>query len=173
MIAGLDKINSAHDATAEAMFTDCCGSSNWAKSMTAARPFLTIESLLEKAAEIWRKLDAKDRLEAFSRHPKIGGKKAASQQAKQSAEWSQGEQSGVANADESAIDALAEINRLYFEKFGFIYIVCATGKTAGEMLALCEARLKNEADLEIIIAAEEQNKITRIRLRKLLESAIL
>ena len=168
MIAGLDKINSAHDATAEAMFLDCCGSSNWAKSMTAARPFATVESLLEKAAEIWRKLDSEDWLEAFSRHPKIGEKKAAEKQAKQSAEWSGDEQSGVANADERVIDALAEANRLYFEKFGFIFIVCATGKTAAEMLLLCEARLKNEADVEITIAAEEQNKITQIRLGKLL-----
>ena len=169
MIENLEKLNSASAEKAEAMLTNCCGSQKWARQMTAARPFSTVENLLETAAETWRNLDAEDWLEAFACHPRIGEKKAAAKQARQSAEWSHGEQSGAANADEIIINSLDKANRLYDEKFGYTFIVCATGKTAAEMLALCEARLKNEAADEISIAAAEQNKITEIRLKKLLE----
>ena len=100
----------------------------------------------------------------------IGAKKAAPSQQARSATWSKGEQSGVQTAHGAIKDALAEANRLYEEKFGFIFIVCATGKSAEDMLEICRARLSNEAEAEIQIAANEQRKITEIRLRKLLNT---
>ncbi|MET0752674.1 MAG: 2-oxo-4-hydroxy-4-carboxy-5-ureidoimidazoline decarboxylase [Pyrinomonadaceae bacterium] len=166
----LDWLNNASPEAAKSSFLDCCGSQNWALKMTGARPFAGVSDLLEKAEKIWQSLDAQDWLEAFAAHPKIGAKKAAPAQQAQSAKWSSGEQSGTNAAAETILDALAEANRLYENKFGFIFIVCATGKSAEEMLELCRKRLSSEADAEIRIAAGEQGKITEIRLKKLLES---
>ena len=165
----LDELNRTAPETATARFLDCCGSQNWARKMTVARPFAGVAELIKKAAQIWFNLDAEDWLEAFAAHPKIGARKAAPKQQIQSAEWSRGEQSGTQTAAESVLEALAEANRLYEKKFGYIFIVCATGKSADEMLDICRRRLENDADTEIRIAAEEQRKITEIRLRKLLE----
>jgi OHCU decarboxylase len=165
---GLERLNQASRETSKARFLDCCGSPKWARAMTAARPFADVAAVLEKASQIWRSLDARDWLEAFAAHPKIGARKAAPKQQAQSAEWSRGEQSGTHSASDSVRDALAEANRLYEEKFGYIFIVCATGKSAAEMLEICRRRLDNEPDAELEIAAEEQRKITEIRLKKLL-----
>lgn len=166
----LDWLNNVSPEAAKASFLDCCGSNNWALKMTGARPFADFADLASQAEKIWRSLDAKDWLEAFSAHPKIGAKKAAPTQQAQSAKWSSGEQSGTNTAAETILNRLAEANRLYENKFGFIFIVCATGKSAEEMLELCRKRLNNEAETEIRIAADEQRKITEIRLKKLLES---
>jgi len=166
----LERLNQASREIAQARFLDCCGSQKWAQAMNEARPFADVAALLEKAGQIWRSLDAEDWLEAFAAHPKIGARKAAPKQQAQSAEWSRGEQSGAHSAADSILDALAEANRLYEEKFGYIFIVCATGKSAEEMLEICRGRLNNDVDSELPIAAEEQRKITEIRLRKLLET---
>jgi OHCU decarboxylase len=166
----LEKLNNAPRETAEARFLDCCGSRNWARKMTDARPFADEKTMLDEAARIWQNLAPADWLEAFSAHPKIGARKAAPRQQAQSAEWSRGEQSGTQTADDAVLQALDEGNRLYEETFGYIFIVCATGKSAEEMLGICRARLGNDADAEIRIAAEEQRKITEIRLKKLLEA---
>ena len=165
----LEQLNKATHAAAEARFRDCCGSAVWARRMAEARPFADVAALLRQAEQIWQNLEAQDRLEAFTAHPKIGARRAAPKQQAQSAEWSYGEQSGTHAAADSVLDALAEANRLYEEKFGFIFIVCATGKSAEEMLADCQQRLNNAADVELCIAADEQRKITEIRLKKLLE----
>lgn len=154
---------------AESVFRDCCGSSEWARRMSAARPFAMLENLFRSADDIWFSLSSVDHLEAFASHPKIGSNHAAPMQQAKSAEWSSGEQSGMNAASNSVKDALVEANHLYLEKFGFIFIVCATGKAADEMLAICKARLGNSAATELQIAAEEQRKITEIRLKKLLE----
>ncbi len=138
--------------------------------MAEARPFADTDKLLKQATQIWHSLEPQDWLEAFAAHPKIGARQTAPQQPAQSAEWSRGEQSGTHTATDSTRDVLAEANRLYEEKFGYIFIVCATGKSAEEMLALCRQRVHNAADLELRIAADEQRKITEIRLQKLLES---
>jgi OHCU decarboxylase len=168
----LERLNQASPEIAESRFLDCCGSRRWARLMTEARPFADIAALLEKAERIWRSLGARDWLEAFAAHPKIGARAPAPKRKARSAEWSRGEQSGTRSAAGSVLDALAEANRLYEEKFGYIFIVCATGKSAEEMLEICRRRMNNDAETELPIAADEQRKITEIRLNKLLESAI-
>ncbi len=136
--------------------------------MAAARPFVNEAFLFDQAEKIWSNLSAKDWLEAFASHPKIGDKKAAPKQQERSAEWSKGEQAGLDKTNDDTREQLAEANHLYQEKFGYIFIVCATGKTAEEMLAICRARLANSAEQELPVAAEEQRKITELRLKKLL-----
>jgi len=165
----LEHINQAAKETVKADFLNCCGSQTWARLMTEARPFADVAALIKQAEQIWLNLDAQDWLEAFAAHPKIGARKAVLQQSAQSAEWSNVEQSGTQTAADSLRDELEKANRLYEEKFGFIFIVCATGKSAEEMLDLCRGRLNNNADSEIRTAADEQKKITKIRLKKLLE----
>jgi 2-oxo-4-hydroxy-4-carboxy-5-ureidoimidazoline decarboxylase len=164
----LETLNNISLAEAESLFRDCCGSSVWAREMAKARPFPTVSALLDQAEKIWWNIEAQDWLEAFSVHPEIGDRKAAPKQARRSAGWSEGEQAGMNEATAAVREELAEANRLYQEKFGYIFIVCATGKSAEEMLEICRGRLMNEADEELPVAAEEQRKITEIRLRKLL-----
>ena len=137
--------------------------------MADARPFPMLEKLFETAETVWHALSTADQLEAYAAHPKIGSKKAAASQKKRAADWSAGEQAGVATAASEVGEQLAAVNRLYEKKFGFIFIVCATGKSADEMLAICRARLGNTPETELKIVAEEQRKITEIRLNKLLE----
>jgi OHCU decarboxylase len=165
----LEQLNKLPKDKAEATFLDCCGSTEWAKRMAAERPFGMIENLYQSAESIWSSLSSADHLEAFASHPKIGSKKPAPKQQAKSAKWSSNEQSGLETANDEVKNDLAEANRLYLEKFGFIFIVCATGKSAAEMLAICRARLRNSLATELQIAAEEQRKITEIRLNKLLE----
>lgn len=132
--------------------------------MLAARPFVSRDDLMDRSDRIWRSLQRTDWLEAFAAHPRIGSRAARG--------WAAGEQAGARGADESVLTRLAARNREYEARFGHIFIVCASGKSADEMLALLEARLDNEPDAELSIAAEEQRKITRLRLDKLLtESA--
>ena len=137
--------------------------------MAVSRPFPMLENLYAAAGDIWFSLPPADHLEAFASHPQIGSKKTAPSQKKQAADWSAGEQSGVSNAAENVREQLADANRLYKNKFGFIFIVYASGKTADEMLAICRARLGNSVETELKIAAQEQHKITETRLNKLLE----
>lgn len=169
MSAKLEELNQFPPEIAEAKFLSCCGSHRWAQKMNAARPFADVSLLLNQSAEIWQNLSPDDWLEAFAAHPKIGARRASPHQTGQSAAWSAGEQSGTQTATDAVRTELAEANRLYEEKFGFIFIVCATGKSAEEMLGLCRERVPNSAVAEIRIAAGEQRKITEIRLKKLLE----
>ena len=168
MIDDLEEINQKEPAEAESMFCACCGSTEWAKRMASLRPFESEDSLMQAAASIWNELKTSDWLEAFGSHPKIGDTKAASSQQEQSVDWSAGEQAGMSSADKLLKQELAEANREYFDKFGFIFIVCATGKGAEEMLEICTSRITNDRKTEIANAAAEQQKITEIRLRKLL-----
>ena len=165
----LAEINSLPQAEAEELFLACCGSREWARAMAAMRPFRLVGDLFQWAGKKWFALPPSDWLEAFAAHPKIGSTKAAQAQNQRAAQWSKGEQSGVAAADAKVKEELADLNRLYEEKFGFIFIICATGKTAEEMLAICKARLRNSIETELRLAATEQQKITEIRLTKLLE----
>lgn len=154
---------------ARAELLKCCGAKRWADAVEQGRPYLSLWHLLAQANDVWRALDPDDWLEAFRSHPKIGERKAANTVAPQSQQWSAQEQQGVANAPADTVDILARLNRVYEEKFGFIFIVCATGKSSGEILALLEQRLNNAPEVELPIAAAEQAKITDLRLRKLLD----
>ena len=166
----LEAINQIGETESDSMFRDCCGSVQWAGRMTAARPFDSESDMIETAAAIWKDLETSDWLEAFAAHPKIGDSKAAPAQQARSAEWSAAEQAGMRSADDELRQELAAANQAYYDKFGFIFIVCATGRSAEEMLDLCRARLSNDRGTEIGIAAAEQQRITEIRLKKLLET---
>jgi 2-oxo-4-hydroxy-4-carboxy-5-ureidoimidazoline decarboxylase len=144
-------------------FMKCCGSHRWAEAMANARPYSFEEEIFATAQTTWDALGERDWLEAFSHHPRIG-------ETKKVGAWESQEQNGVRGAADSVLDALATGNREYENKFGFIYLVCATGKSADEMLELLRARLGNEPANEIRVAAGEQAKITRLRLYKLLEN---
>jgi hydroxyisourate hydrolase len=152
-------------AEAEAAFLACCGSRVWARWMESRRPYRDTADLLETADRVWWSLTLADWREAFAAHPRIGEKKQ--DQEDRSRRWSADEQSGAAGARAAILDELAAANRIYEELFGYIFIVCATGKSAEEMLALLRARLENDPETELGIAAEEQRKITRLRLEKL------
>ena len=153
---------------ARAELLRCCGCTHWADAVLAARPFKDRAALLAASDAAWAKTGESDWLEAFSHHPRIGGKDALREKFKETKAWASGEQSGAAAASEAVLDALAVGNAQYEKKFGHIFIVCATGKSAAEMLDLLKSRLSNEAGAEMRLAAGEQNKITKIRLEKLL-----
>ena len=162
----LEELNALPLAQAEALLLDCCGSARWAFKMAARRPFAGLNDLHEAADSIWQNLEPADWFEAFGRHPQIGEKAAIGSVS--SRRWAEGEQTGARVASESVKTKLAQGNRAYREKFGYIFIVCATGKSAEEMLALLEQRLQNDPAHELHIAAEQQSLITRLRLEKLL-----
>jgi 2-oxo-4-hydroxy-4-carboxy-5-ureidoimidazoline decarboxylase len=149
--------------------TKCCGSSAWVNRMLPFVPADDMIELLEDAEEEWGKCSEDDWKEAFGHHPKIGDVESLTKKFASTAQWASGEQSAVNIASKETIEALAEGNRLYEEKFGYIFIVCATGKSAEEMLMLLRSRLNNNPEEEILIAADEQNKITKLRIEKLLE----
>jgi OHCU decarboxylase len=166
----LQRLNSPPANEVETELLKCCGSKAWARQVTALRPFDSVDELVGKADRVWWSLEPDDWLEAFHSHPKIGEKKAGARVAEQSRAWSAQEQSGVESSTEDTLNTLAELNRAYKKKFGFIFIVCATGKSSEEMLENLRARLENPPDMELRIAAAEQAKITELRLRKLLAS---
>jgi len=165
-IAEFDRLSAGEKR--ELLF-QCCGSTAWVNKMLSIPPAEDLIDLFEDAEENWYSLTEADWKEAFSHHPKIGDmeslrKKFASDQ------FAGGEQSGITGASEQTLHALAEGNKAYEEKFGYIFIVSAAGKSAVEMLGILTARLKNKPEIEITIAMDEQNKITRLRLEKLFES---
>lgn len=168
MTVTIDEIDAMPAGEAAALFLSCCGSTQWVDAMVSRRPFRSSTNLLSAAVEAWSKCGARDWLEAFAHHPRIGGSRSATPQSDHAKAWSAGEQSGVRSASATAQDKLAEINRDYEARFGHIYIVCATGKSAEEMISIAGQRLGNDPATELRIAAEEQWKITQIRLRKLL-----
>jgi OHCU decarboxylase len=157
-------LNALPPAEAEAAFLACCGSRAWARWMTESRPYADTANLLEAADRVWWDLAPEDWLEAFAAHPAIGGKKTDGDD--RFRRWSEQEQAGVGSAEEALLAELAEANRAYAERFGYIFIVCATGKSAEEMLGLLRSRLGNDPETELRVAAEEQRKITHLRLLK-------
>jgi allantoinase len=165
---GLERLNSLDENRARTEFLRCCGSTRWADRMTSLRPFTTEAELLDAAQRVWEGLDVADRLEAFAAHPKIGDVNSLRLKFATTAAWASGEQSGVAEASESTLRALAEGNRDYEARFGSIFIICATGKSADAMLEALRARLGNDPKVEQSVASAEQAMITRVRLRKLL-----
>jgi 2-oxo-4-hydroxy-4-carboxy-5-ureidoimidazoline decarboxylase len=149
----------------------CCGSNEWADRVAAARPYAAFEDLCSEAEKVWFELVPSEWLEAFSHHPRIGERQAVRSQTREERRWSEQEQASTAVASAELMKRLDQANRVYYERFGFIFIVCATGKSAAEMLALLESRINNDVETEIRIAAEEQSKITRIRLENLFANA--
>jgi allantoicase len=166
----LDWLNQLSSTEAINEFLKCCGSRSWATQMTERRPFNNFEHLSAEASKCWWNLKGDDWLEAFRSHPKIGEKKAAEAEtvSDQSRVWSGQEQSRLANASEKVLSELATLNEQYEKKFGFIFIVCASGKSSDEMLAILKTRLSNHQTAELPIAANEQEKITQLRLKKLI-----
>jgi OHCU decarboxylase len=167
----LEDLNALDDEGAAGAFLRCCGSTRWARRMTAARPFADAGAMAVVADVLWAALDREDWLEAFAAHPRIGAGAAGGvgRAGESVGGWSDEEQAGVAGAAGQTRRRLAEANRDYEARFGYIFIVCATGRTADKMLALLEGRLRHDPGEELRAAAEEQRKITRLRLNKLLE----
>jgi len=158
----LDELNALDAESAQRQLLRCCGSRRWAREMTASRPFDGVETMARTGDAIWSSLDRADWLEAFAAHPRIGERTASA--------WAAAEQSGSGVASADARDRLAAGNRDYEARFGYIFIVCATGKSADEMLAMLERRLGNDPENELAIAAEQQRQITQLRLGKLLDA---
>lgn len=146
----------------------CCAAEAWANAMTNARPFASREAMHEQARQLWPQLSETEWLAAFDAHPRIGDIESLKAKYAGTEALASGEQSGAATAPETVLRRLAAGNEAYLEKFGFIFIVCATGKTAEQMLALLEERLPNSRERELTVAAEEQAKITHLRLDKLI-----
>jgi OHCU decarboxylase len=163
----VDRLNHLDDASLTAALTNCCASRQWAGQMATEKPFFSDEVLLQKAAEIWNRMGREDWLEAFAAHPRIGDIGALNARFSDTRDWARGEQAGVAGAAQNVLQRLLDLNHTYEERFGYIFIVCAAGKTADEMLAILESRLANDERIELRLAAAEQLKITLIRLRKL------
>jgi OHCU decarboxylase len=136
--------------------------------MVSRRPFFSRHAILQAAEDEWNSVGESDWLEAFSHHPRIGESAAGGGATARG--WSASEQAGVSSAPEETRIGLARLNHEYEQRFGFIYIVCATGRSAAELLDLARSRMNNDRDTELRIAAEEQRKITRLRLEKLLDT---
>jgi len=156
-VTALARLNAMAGPEAEEVMLSCCGSRPWARRMAGARPFSSETELLSSADRFWKELPEREWLEAFASHPKIG-ERASGQAAR--------EQSGTRAASPGLLEELARANKEYEQRFGHIFIVCATGKTAQEMLDLCRRRLHNDPPEELAVAAEEQRKIMRLRLEK-------
>ena len=165
----LKELNNLPENEVLKQFSICCGASKWTEQMINSCPFQSKNELLKMAEETWFSLSGQDWLEAFSHHPKIGNIRSLQSKFQKTAKLSESEQKSISHVSEDILKEIAEGNQLYEKKFGYIFIVCATGKTAEEMLALLNERLKNDPEAELLIAAKEQNKITRLRLEKLLD----
>ncbi|MEP6767522.1 MAG: 2-oxo-4-hydroxy-4-carboxy-5-ureidoimidazoline decarboxylase [Acidobacteriota bacterium] len=157
--AGIGLLDALPSDAAETELLGCCGSPEWARRMAAARPFGSLDRLFQTADAAWRSLPDSERLQALDAHPRIGDRAASGRAAE--------EQAAALSAGDEDVRLLAEANREYEARFGRIFIVCAAGRTARQVLALCRERLKNDAAMELTIAAEEQRQITRLRLERL------
>jgi len=165
MNSTLEAWNKADVTTAQDAMLNCCGARRWAVAMVALRPIGSIAELSAAADRVWSEMEEADWMEAFTCHPRIGERKTMHASA-QSAAWSLQEQSSTAAAAERVLAELAAGNVLYEQRFGFTYIVCATGKSAEEMLAILNRRLARDRATELREAAEQQRQITQMRLGK-------
>jgi allantoicase len=166
----LARFNGLPRAKAVKALLDCCGSKKWAGRLADQRPFSSDDELIANADKIWTQLETQEWLEAFRHQPPIGENRATARQSKTASRWSVKEQSTAQSAGPEVLAALAAENKKYSDKFGFVFLICATGKTSQEILAALSQRLGNNPEVEMHIAAEEQRKITRLRLEKLLNS---
>lgn len=182
---GLERLNDLPTDRAEDDLLACCGSTAWARRMAEARPFASVDALHEESERVWWSLGPSDWLEAFRAHPRIGERKPATARgaaetsaaeesaaegnaARRGATWSEEEQAGAQAAERATLERLARGNREYEDKFGHVFLICATGRTADEMLASLLDRMEHDPETELRVAAAEQSKITHLRLEKLL-----
>ena len=164
-LAAFDELS---ENRAVALLRECCGSTEWATRLARGRPYPSLDALILKSDEIWWALRKDDWLEAFRAHPKLGDSPKG--KASRSADWSRGEQAKIVE-DATAADSLKRLNDEYERRFGWIFILCATGRSAADVVASLERRLQNDEVAELREAAEQQNEITRLRLRKAFEPA--
>jgi len=162
----LARWNALPDMEAAEEIVPCCGSQRWAQEMVRLRPFGSVVEVWEAADRVWRGLGAEDWDEAFRNHPRIGERKAPAAATKRSAAWSRQEQNGVHAHDATVLAELARRNTEYEARFGRVFLVCATGKSAAEMLGILKRRLGNDAETELREVGEQQRQITQLRLRK-------
>jgi 2-oxo-4-hydroxy-4-carboxy-5-ureidoimidazoline decarboxylase len=154
-------------AEKKALLHSCCGSDTWVNNMLAALPAEDLVDLLETAEEQWYRCHETDWREAFSHHPRIGDIETLKEKFAPAARWEEDEQASVKEASDQTLQQLANGNQAYEQRFGYIFIICATGKSADDMLQLLQQRLYNSPEVEIQIAMEEQLRITKLRLEKL------
>ncbi len=151
------------------MISQCCSATNWIRQVVAGRPYHSMATLVATADEFWASMQENDLLEAFEGHPKIGDPDSLKEKYRSTLEVASHEQSGVKLANDQVLEKLARLNHEYLDKFGFIFIICARGKSAEQMLTNIEQRLLNTRARELVIAASEQWQITLIRLNNLFE----
>ena len=170
MSVTLAQFNTLNPAEATALLLTCCTSTSWAHQLTNTRPFESVEALLTSSDQIWEHTQTheSDLLEAFDGHPQIGNVASLKEKYRNTQDSAAHEQSGANDAESQVLENLSQGNQDYLDKFGFIFIVFATGKNAQQMLDLLLARLPNNRATELVNASAEQNKITRLRIRKLL-----
>ncbi|MEM8933637.1 MAG: 2-oxo-4-hydroxy-4-carboxy-5-ureidoimidazoline decarboxylase [Acidobacteriota bacterium] len=165
----LDELDTMPEAWARNLLSACCGSRQWLDSMVERRPFGDRAGLFAAAEAAADTMDRDAWLDAFSHHPRIGDLDTLRDRfGARSGSWSESEQAAVGDADDTVLERLADANARYEARFDHVFIVCASGKRADEMLALLEARLDNEPTHELTVASDEQRKIMRLRLDKLL-----
>jgi 2-oxo-4-hydroxy-4-carboxy-5-ureidoimidazoline decarboxylase len=167
----LDELNQLPDSDARAALERCCGARAWVARLCEGRPYASRAALLAAAERAADAMTPADWLEAFTHHPRIGDVAGLRAKFASTADWAGDEQRGASAAADATLQALADANQEYAERFGHIFIVFATGKSAAEMLAILRGRLGNTPQRELEIAAGEQRKITRLRLQKLLEES--
>lgn len=167
MVEAHARLNAWSSDEARAALLRCCGSERWAAAMLARRPFASDAALYEAAEATWATLGRDDYLQAFAQHPAIGDSAALAHRFASTAQWSEQEQAGARGADAETIAALLAGNQIYAARFGYTFIVCATGQRAEQMLAALQQRLKHPPELELRVAASQQAAITRLRLAKL------
>jgi 2-oxo-4-hydroxy-4-carboxy-5-ureidoimidazoline decarboxylase len=161
------RVDAASPDEARALLASCCASTSWIDRMLDRRPFGSMDAMLTAAGDEWRALSPADWLEAFAAHPRIGDREALRRRFGDARDLPAQEQAGVAGASDDILSALAEGNAAYERRFGFIFIVCASGLRADQMLSMLQARLSNDRQRELVVAAGEQAKITALRLANL------
>jgi len=171
-LKGVERFNHISHAAAREALLDCCGSKKWADEVLRQMPYASAAHVFDVADKTWAALGHKDWLEAFRHHPPIGGKaaKASAKQSARAAKWAEGEQSAAQKGTTETLAMLAAANRAYEAAFGRVFLICATGQSSEEVLQSLRQRLSNDPEIELRVAAEEQRKITRLRLEKLLAS---
>ncbi|MEH6394312.1 2-oxo-4-hydroxy-4-carboxy-5-ureidoimidazoline decarboxylase [Pseudoalteromonas sp.] len=162
------KLNTLTETQAKQALTHCCAAPNWVAGMLKALPFKNKQQMFECAQNVWENLSEPDYLAAFEGHPQIGDLSTLGKKYAATAQKASHEQAGMSQANEQTLQTMIALNKQYLTKFGFIFIVCASGKTAEQMLSLIEQRINNTRMTELHIAADEQAKITKIRLEALL-----